>query len=60
MVEGVEAVVVGQHDICVVLQKQRQHVVALLRYGVVQWRVTFGILKQQPQLTFMPRLKSFT
>ena len=33
--QRVEAVVVGQHDVSIVVQKQRQHVVTLLRDGVV-------------------------
>jgi hypothetical protein len=60
MMERVEAVVVGQHDVCVVVQKQRQHVVALLRYGVVQWRVAFRILQQQSELTLTPQLRADT
>ena len=47
MVERVEAVVVGDHDVGVLVEEQGQHVVALLRDGVVQWRVTFRILNAQ-------------
>lgn len=44
VVQGVEPVVVGQHDVSIVVQEQRQHVVTLLRDGVVQWRIAFRIL----------------
>jgi hypothetical protein len=44
VVQGVEPVVIGQHDVSIVVQQQRQHVVTLLRDGVVQWRITFRIL----------------
>jgi len=46
MVQSVEPIVVGQHDVGVVVKKQRQHVVALFRDGIVQWRITFRILQQ--------------
>ena len=44
MVERVEAVVVGDHDVGVLVEEQGEHVVALLRDGVVQRSVTFRIL----------------
>jgi hypothetical protein len=44
VVQGVEPIVVGQHDVSIVVQEQRQHVVTLLRDCVVQWRITFRIL----------------
>ena len=44
VVQGVEPVVIGQHDVSIVVQQQRQHVVTLLGDGVVQWRITFRIL----------------
>lgn len=44
VVQGVEPVVIGQHDVSIVVQQQRQHVVTLLRDGVVQWRIAFRIL----------------
>ncbi len=44
MVEGVEPIVVGEHDIGAVVQEQRQHVVPLLGDGVMQRRVTLAVL----------------
>lgn len=46
VVQRVEAVIVGQRDVGAVVQQQRQHIVALLRNGVVQRRVAFRILKK--------------
>jgi hypothetical protein len=43
-VQGVESIVVGQHNVCVVVQQQRQHVISLLRDGIVQGRVAFRVL----------------
>ncbi len=45
MVERVEPVVVGDHDVGAPLQQQGQHVVPLLGYGVVQRGVAFRILR---------------
>lgn len=45
MVQRVEAVVVGERDVSRVVQQQRQHVVPLLGYGVMQGRVTLGVLQ---------------
>ncbi len=47
VVERVEAVVVGDHDVCAPLQQQRQHVVTLLGDGVVQRGVALGILQKR-------------
>lgn len=47
VVERVEAVVVGDHDVCVLVEEQGKHVVALLGDGVVKRRVTFGILHRK-------------
>ena len=47
MVERVEAVVVGDHDVGVLVEEQGKHVVALLGDGVVKRRVTFGILHRK-------------
>ena len=44
MVERVEAVVVGDHDVGVLVEKEGEHVVALLGDGVVKRRVTLRIL----------------
>jgi hypothetical protein len=43
-VQGVESIVVGQHNVCIVVQQQRQHVISLLRDGIVQGRVAFRVL----------------
>ena len=45
VVKGVETVVVGDHDVGGVIQQQCQHVVTLLRNGVVQRGVTFRVLQ---------------
>jgi hypothetical protein len=45
VMESVESVVVGDHDVGAVVQEEGQHVVALLRNRVVQCSVAFGILK---------------
>lgn len=47
VVERVEAVVVGDHDVGVLVEEQGKHVVALLGDGVVKRRVTFGILHRK-------------
>ena len=47
MVEGVEAVVVVNHDVGVSVQKESQHVVALLRDRVVERGVALGILRNK-------------
>ena len=44
MVERVEPVVVGDHDVGVLVEEEGQHVVALLGDGVVQRSVALGIL----------------
>lgn len=44
MVQRVKTVVVGESHISSVLQQQRQHIVTFLGYGVMQRRVTLGIL----------------
>jgi hypothetical protein len=49
MVEGVESVIVGEHDVGAVVQEQRQHVVPLLRDGVMQRRVSLAVLSQWPR-----------
>jgi hypothetical protein len=46
VMQGIEAVVIGDHDVGVVLQQQRQHVVALLGDGVVQRSVAFRVLQR--------------
>ncbi len=45
--EGVESVVVGDHDVCAALQQQSQHVVPFLGDGVVQRGVALGILPKR-------------
>ena len=45
VVQGVEAVVVGDGDVSAGLQQHRQHVVPLLADGVVQGRVSFRVLQ---------------
>ena len=40
----VEAVVVGDHDVGVVVEQQREHVVAFLGDGVVKRSVTLRVL----------------
>lgn len=42
--EGIEAVVVGERDVGAVVDEEREHVVALLRNGVVQRRVPLRVL----------------
>ena len=42
--EGIEAVVVGERDVGIVVDEEREHVVALLRDGIVQRRVPFRVL----------------
>ena len=49
VVQGVEAVAVGQRDVGVVVQQQAQHVVPLLGDGVVQRRVSILILRATRQ-----------
>ena len=44
VVERVEPVVVGDHDVGVLVEEEGQHVVALLGDGVVQRSVALGIL----------------
>lgn len=44
IVQGVESIVVCQHNVCVVVQQQRQHVISFLRDGIVQGRVTLRVL----------------
>ena len=44
VVEGIEPVVVGDHDVRVVVEQQGQHVVPFLGDRVVQGGVAFGIL----------------
>ena len=46
MVEGVESVVVGDHDVGVLVEEEGEHVVALLRDGVVQRGVALRILNE--------------
>ena len=50
MVERVEAVVVGDHDVGVLVEEQGQHVVALLGDGVVQRSVALRILNERSKL----------
>lgn len=45
VMEGVESIVVGDHDVSVAFQKEGEHVVTLLRDGVVERGVALGILK---------------
>jgi hypothetical protein len=45
MVEGIEAIIVCEHDVCAVVQEQGQHVVPLLGDGVMQRRVTLAVLQ---------------
>jgi hypothetical protein len=45
VMKRVEAVVVGDHDVGVVVQQEGQHVVTLLRDGVVQRSVTLRVLQ---------------
>lgn len=49
MVQGVEAVVVGDGDVGSGLQQHRQHVVPLLTDGVVQRCVALRILQGAPE-----------
>jgi hypothetical protein len=44
VVERVEPVVVGDHDVGAVVEEEGQHVVALLRDGVVQRGVALRVL----------------
>ncbi len=44
MMKRVEAVVVGDHDVGVVVQQEGQHVVTLLGDGVVQRGVALRVL----------------
>ena len=44
MVERVESVVVGEHDVRVVVEEEGQHVVPLLGDGVMQRCVTLAVL----------------
>lgn len=44
--EGVETIVVGEGYVGVVVQKESKHVVAFLRYGVVQRGIAFGVLQR--------------
>ncbi|KAJ3653724.1 hypothetical protein Zmor_012961 [Zophobas morio] len=55
MVEGIESVIVGQGDIGVMIQQQRQHIVPFLRNCVMEGRVTFQILrtKIEPYSAFL-------
>ena len=46
MVEGVEAVVVGEGDVGPVVQQQGQDVVPLLADGIVQGRVPLVVLRE--------------
>lgn len=43
--QGVESIVISQRNVSAVVQKQRQHIIALLRYGIMQRSVTFQILE---------------
>ena len=45
MVEGIESIVVGQRYVGVVLDEKCQHIVAFFGNGIVQRRVTLGILQ---------------
>ena len=47
MVECVESVVVGDHDVGVLVEEEGEHVVALLRDGVVQRSVALRILNNK-------------
>lgn len=44
VMQGVETIVVGQSHVGTILQQQRQHVIALLRYRIMKWRVAFRVL----------------
>lgn len=55
MVQGVEAIIVGDGDISTGLQQHRQHVISLLAYSVMQRCVPLGILKREPGVTFSSR-----
>ena len=46
VVKGVESVVVGERDVGIVVDEERQHVVPLLGYGVVERGVSFRVLQQ--------------
>merc|ERR1719394_1923131 len=43
--KGIEAIVVGQHDVSTVIQEQCQHVIPLLADGIMEWSISFTILK---------------
>lgn len=45
--QSIEAVVVGERDVGIVVDEKRQHVVPLLRNGVVQRRISFRVLNIQ-------------
>ena len=45
MVQRVESVVVGDHDVGAAVQEEGEHVVALLADGVVQGGVALGVLE---------------
>ena len=47
VVQRVEAVIVGDHDIGVPLQEEGEHVVPLFRYGVVEWGVALRVLRRR-------------
>ena len=52
VVEGVESVVVGDHDVGVLVEEQGEHVVALLRDGVVQRGVALRILNGRKKQSY--------
>ena len=45
MVQRVEAVVVGDHDVGVSVQQQAEHIVAFFGDGVVQRRIALRVLR---------------
>jgi hypothetical protein len=51
VVKRVEPVVVGDHDVCVPLEEEGEHVVPLLGDGVVQGRVALRILEKEMKQT---------
>ena len=45
MVKCVEPIVVGEHNVCIMVEQQSEHIVALFRDSIVKWRVPLAILE---------------
>lgn len=50
MVQSVEAIVVGEGDVCGMVQQQSQHVIPFLRDRIVQGCVAFRVLCEQENI----------